>query len=106
MRTRLWTIVLLAASWLVVGCEQRPETTPSKGTSSQTHAPGARRAVSDKLLLAQPSRAVQDRYIVVLAEEKGLAASPEGTRKNITALAGAHGAQVRRTYTAQGVCWR
>ncbi|HYO52493.1 S8 family serine peptidase, partial [Archangium sp.] len=57
------------------------------------------RAVSDKLLLAQPSRAVQDRYIVVLAEEKGLAASPQDTRKSITALAGAHGAQVRRTYT-------
>jgi subtilisin family serine protease len=42
---------------------------------------------------------VQDRYIVVLAEEKGVAASAEDTRKRVTTLAGAHGAQVRRTYT-------
>ena len=87
MRTRLWTIVLLAACWLGVGCEQRPEATPSEGTSIQ------------KLRLAQPARAVQDRYIIVLAEENSPSASPDDTRRNIMALARAHGAQVRRTYT-------
>ncbi|MCY1078976.1 Ig-like domain-containing protein [Archangium lansingense] len=87
MRTQLCTIVLLAASWLFTGCEQRAETTPSEATSTR------------KLRLAQPARAVQDRYIVVLAEEKGLAASPESTRRSITTLAGTHGAEVRHTYT-------
>ncbi|HEX5748959.1 MAG TPA: Ig-like domain-containing protein [Archangium sp.] len=87
MRTRLWTIVLFAACLLAVGCEQSPETAPPEATSTQ------------KLRLAKPARAVQDRYIVVLAEEKGLAASAEDTRKRVTSLAGTHGAQVRRTYT-------
>ncbi|WP_257459358.1 Ig-like domain-containing protein [Archangium lipolyticum] len=53
--------------------------------------------MSGKLRLASPSRAVPDRYLVVLEGGKGLA--PEDTRRSITALAGAHGAQVRRTYT-------
>ncbi|HYO74045.1 MAG TPA: Ig-like domain-containing protein, partial [Archangium sp.] len=87
MRSRLWTVVLLAACLLAVGCEQSPETAPPEGLSTQ------------KLRLAQPARAVQDRYIVVLAEEKGVAASAEDTRKRVTSLAGAHGAQPRRTYT-------
>jgi subtilisin family serine protease len=88
MRTRLWTVVLLAASWLAVGCEQPPEKSPAGAPTS-----------SQKLLLAKPARAVQDRYIVVLTEEKGVAASAEDTRKRVTSLAGAHGAQPRRTYT-------
>ncbi|WP_275424878.1 Ig-like domain-containing protein [Archangium violaceum] len=91
MRTLLWTVVLLGASWLASGCEQRQET--------QTQAPETRRTGGGRLLLAQPARAVQDRYVIVLEDEKGLASTPADTRRSITALAGAHGAQVRRTYT-------
>ncbi|WNG35304.1 S8 family serine peptidase [Archangium violaceum] len=91
MRTLLWTVVLLGASRLVLGCEQRPEL--------QTPTSETQRPLNQRLLLAQPSRAIQDRYVIVLEEEKGLASPPEDTRKRISALAGAHGAQVRRTYT-------
>ncbi|WPB73030.1 Ig-like domain-containing protein [Archangium violaceum] len=87
MRTRLWSFVRLAACLLAVGCEQSPETPLPVHTSTQ------------KLRLAKPARAIQDRYIVVLAEEKGVAASAEDTRKRVTSLTGAHGAQPRRTYT-------
>ncbi|PTL81261.1 Ig-like domain-containing protein [Vitiosangium sp. GDMCC 1.1324] len=87
MRTLLWLVTLAGASWLASGCEQRPETASSERTASA------------RLLLAQPSRAVQDRYVVVLAQEKGLTRAPEDTRKSISTLAGAHDAQVRRTYT-------
>ncbi|WP_239470209.1 Ig-like domain-containing protein [Archangium violaceum] len=97
MRTQLWTVVLLGACWLLPGCEQRQETASPEGTAAQT--PGARSVVGGKLLLASPARAIPDRYIVVLEGGKGLTGTPAETRGSITALAGAHGAGVRRMYT-------
>jgi subtilisin family serine protease len=97
MRTLLWTVVLLGASWFLQGCEQRPEPASSEGLASQSHVPGARGILGARLLLASPARAIQDRYLVVLEGGQGL--TGEDTRKSISALAGAHGAQVRRTYS-------